>query len=121
MSKAQNQKPEAEVVTVETPKTETTVTSEKPKNTPVMERQYQIVAAPSITPKGKQRQIVIAALQVDPQRGFTVKEVAEFATKAGLSAVGGIEPSCRYHLHHLTKLGIAKILNPTTSLEEQAA
>jgi hypothetical protein len=45
---------------------------------------------------------------------MTPVQIAELATKAGLTAVGGVLPSCRYHLHHLVKLGIAEVVNPKT-------
>lgn len=92
-------------------------TETKTKKTPTNERMYQLVAAPSIPPKGKQRQIVIAALQQDPNRGFSGKEVAEYATKAGLQATAGVLASCLWHLHHLELLGIAKVLNPSITVE----
>lgn len=100
-------------VTAEAPKTEE---PKAPKPTPVHERRYRLVAEPSITPKGKQRQIVIAALK-SSESPMTVKQVAKFASAAGLTAVGGIEPSCRYHLHHLVKLGFVNIENPTIEAE----
>lgn len=91
------------------------------KSTPVNDRQYKLVAEPSIAPKGKQRQIVLAALKSANGKPMTVKQVAEFASKNGLSAVGGIEPSCRYHLHHLNLLKIAEVVNPTVTIEKPAA
>ena len=122
MSKNQNQNQTAkEVVAVEVPKAEApaATTESKIKSTPVHDRLYRLVASPSIAPKGKQRQIVLKALS-ESKEPLTVKDVAKYATEAGLSAVGGIEPSCRYHLHHLVKLGIAEVVNPTTSTEPAA-
>ena len=109
-------------VVAETPKaaeTTTKTTEPKIKTTPVNERKYKLVSTPSIPPKGKQRQIVLNALSTDKDRGFTVEEVADFATKAGLQAVGGVIPSCRYHLHHLVKLGFVEILNPKIEVSEK--
>ena len=119
MKKNQNTAVEENVV-IETPKAETTaatIETPKVKSTPVMERQYVLVANPSITPKGKQRQIVLKALNstTDPQ---TIEQITKFATAEGLQAVGGIGPSCRYHIHHLVKLGIAKIVNPSTTVAD---
>jgi len=108
-------------VTAEQPKQNVEVKSSEPttKSTPVNDRRYSLVAEPSIMPKGKQRQIVIAALK-SSKKPMTVEQVAEFATAQNLTAVGGIAPSCRYHLHHLVKLGIAKIENPTVVVEKPA-
>lgn len=89
------------------------------KSTPVNERRYKLVAEPSIAPKGKQRQIVLNALK-STKNPMTVKEVAAFAAQNGLTAVGGIEPSCRYHLHHLQILKIAEVVNPTVTIEKKA-
>jgi hypothetical protein len=93
-----------------------TVVNATPKKTPVNERQYKLIAQPSLPPKGKQRQIVLSALSAstEPQ---SVKQVAEFAAKAGLQAVAGVEPSCKYHLHHLVLLGLAEVVNPTLPTE----
>lgn len=90
------------------------------KTTPVNERLYSLVAAPSLPPKGKQRQIVLSILQ-NTKTPLTVDEVTKAATAAGLQAVGGIGPSCRYHLHHLVLLGIAKVENPTIEVVKEIA
>lgn len=119
MSKVKNQNADVEVVEVETPKAEVTTEPKAPKSTPVNDRLYTLKAAPSIPPKGKQRQIVLKVL-ADSEEPMTVGQVAKLATELGLTAVGGVEPSCRYHLHHLVKLGFAEIVNPTISLEEAA-
>ena len=107
------------VVVAETPKpsVETTATEMKTKTTAPAERRYQLIAAPAIPPRGKQRQIVINALAQDKDRAFTIDEVTEFATKAGLTANAGVKASCMWHLHHLNKLGVAKIVNPTFEVE----
>lgn len=126
MSKSQNQHVAA--VEVETPKATKAANKpvaqpaepKAPRSTPVNERLYSLEAQPSIAPKGKQRQIVLKIL-ADSKTPLTVGDVAKAAELAGLTAVGGIEPSCRYHLHHLVKLGFAKIGNPTIVNEEKAA
>lgn len=103
----------------ETPKPAAVETTTKA--TPVNDRQYKLVAEPSIAPRGKQRQIVLAALKSAAGKPMNVKQVAEYATKAGLTAVGGIEPSVRYHLHHLGLLKIAEVVNPTIVIEKPVA
>jgi hypothetical protein len=104
----------------ETPKATTPAVAENTtKSTPVNDRKYSLVAEPSIAPKGKQRQIVIAALK-SHKGPMTVEQVIDFATKNGLTAVGGVAGSCRYHLHHLVKLNIAKVENPTVMVEKKA-
>ena len=107
---AKNEKKQTSEVAI-TPVTETKV-----KQTPPLERKYQIAAIPSLPPKGKQRQIVLAALNQDPTRAYSVDEVTEFATAAGLSAVGGIKASCNWHLHQMNILGIVKVTNPTVEV-----
>lgn len=83
------------------------------RKTPVNERKYKLVAAPSVPPKGRQRQIVLEILR-EANRPMTIDEVTKLATEKGLYAVGGVGPSCRYHLHHLNILGCVTIENPTT-------
>jgi len=114
-----NTKDNGNVVVAETPKpaVQAAATEVKTKSTPPAERRYQLIAAPAIAPRGKQRQIVINALAQDKDREFTIDEVTEFATKAGLTANAGVKASCMWHLHHLQKLGIAKIVNPTITVE----
>jgi hypothetical protein len=65
--------------------------------------------------RGKQRQIVLDVLRNSPD-AMTIAQVAKLAAKAGLNAVGGVEPSVKYHLHHLTKDGFVEVTNPTTIL-----
>lgn len=89
------------------------------KSTPVNDRVYKLVAAPSIPAKGKQRQIVIAAFG-DGKSNKTVAEVTKFAEENGLYAVGGIAPSVRYHLHALALLKIVEVVNPTMVIEKPA-
>jgi len=100
--------------------TTTTAVEKTTKNTPPAERRYQLIAAPAIAPRGKQRQIVIAALAQDPNREFTIDEITKFATTAGLTANAGVKLSCMWHLHHLSKLGVAKVVNPTIEVEAPA-
>jgi len=88
----------------------------KTKATPVEERKYSLINEPSLPPKGKQRQIVLSILKASNEP-LTVAQVTAEATKQGLSAVGGVGPSCRYHLHHLVLLKIAKVENPTVEVE----
>jgi hypothetical protein len=85
---------------------------------PVGERRYQLIAAPSAVPKGRQRKIVLDILGA-AKEPITVAEVADLATRKGLRAVGGVEQSCRCHLHHLELVGIAKVVSPT--IEQFAA
>ncbi len=89
------------------------------KSTPVNDRSYKLIAAPSITPKGKQRQIVLAAFG-DGKKPMTVNEVVQFAEAKGLSAVGGVTPSVRYHLHQMALLKIVEVINPTVVIEKKA-
>jgi len=114
----ENTTPE-QVVTIEEPKAE--VKAEpvlKEKTTPVEDRIYAIVTEPQTPFKGKQRQIVFGTLKDltsgdEAMAGATIAQVTAVAKKVGLVAKGGVEPSVRYHLHHLTLLGFTKILNPT--------
>lgn len=106
-----------DTVTVEEPKSETPAAELKDKVTPVEDRGYYHVADPAKPFKGKQRQIVAQILKdlsigenaISP----TIKQVTTVAKKAGLVAKGGVEPSVRYHLHHLVLLGYAAVVNPT--------
>lgn len=120
MSTQENQ--ETKTVVAETPKAaeQKPTTEVKPKATPVNERLYKFIAQPSIPPKGKQRQIVLS-IMAGSKEPLTVGQVAKAATTAGLTAVGGVEPSCRYHLHHLEKLGFVEVINPKTNVETVAA
>lgn len=121
---ANQPKHDVKAVEVEQPKTTTPVAKAEepkaPKTTPVNERRYKLIAQPSIPPKGKQRQIVLKAL-ADSTEPLTVDQITKIAEKAGLQAVGGVGPSCRYHLHHLVKLGFAEVVNPKIVVEEKAA
>jgi hypothetical protein len=83
------------------------------KTTAVTDREYTIAKPEKIgLVKSKQASIVLAVMQTRKQP-MRIKEVAAEAAKLGLKAVGGVEPSVRYHLHHLTKAGITKVENPT--------
>jgi hypothetical protein len=66
--------------------------------------------------RGKQRQIVYNVL-LELGEASTIAQVAEVADKLELKAVGGTEPSVRYHLHHMTKDGITEVVNPTITIE----
>lgn len=105
-------------VVAEQPKSQPAVEAKpaetKTKATPVGDRRYIYVSSPSII-KGKQRQIVDNIMK-NAGKPMTVAEVTELATKAGLSAVGGVGPSCRYHLHHLELEGFVKVENKTTTI-----
>lgn len=108
-------KVETETPTVETPKSSAPVTeAEKIVKTAVMERKYKLVAEPSLPPKGKQRQIVLQILREAKGEPLSIAEVAKRATAMGLSAVGGVTPSCRYHLHHLGLMNLVEVVNPTS-------
>lgn len=81
------------------------------RTTPVNERQYKIKGdKPAL--KSKQASIVLDILAAS-EGPMTIKQIAPIAGEKGLLAVGGIEPSVRYHLHHLTKAGITEVKNPT--------
>ena len=83
------------------------------KITSVADRLYSLEKKDAITGiKSKQASIVLGILAKN-DRPMTIKEVAAEAAPAGLKAIGGVEPSVRYHLHHLTKDGITKVANPT--------
>ena len=113
---ATTQKP---TVVAEQPKPAETVKeapkAEAPKVTPVNDRLYRFKAAPSVPPRGRQRQIVLDILQ-KAKEPIKLSEVTKLATEAGLQAVGGVGPSCRYHLHHMCLLGIAEVVNPKTDV-----
>jgi hypothetical protein len=102
-----------EVVAEEVPKAVAPVEAVV-KNTPVPDRLHVLKAAPSIEPKGAQRRIVLNILK-EATQPLSIKQIAKRAAIAGLAAVGGVEPSCQYHLHHLVKLGIAEVVNPTVA------
>jgi hypothetical protein len=89
----------------------------KIKATPVEERKYKLAeAGKPMAFKGKQRQIVFDVLLAS-KNPLTISEVAKAAEEKGLRAIGGVEPSCRYHLHHLTKDGVTSVENPTITIE----
>lgn len=117
MSKSSNsiaEVPSTEVLT-ETPKTETA--APVIKQTPVEERLYELVPRDEeVKFRGKQRTIVYNALKAIGIP-LNIKDCAAMATEAGLSAVGGVEPSVRYHLHHLTNDGYTRVTNPTITIE----
>lgn len=95
----------------------TTVEESKIKQTPVEERRYKLTeAGKPMSFKGKQRQIVFDILLAS-KNPLKITEVAKLAEEKGLRAIGGVEPSCRYHLHHLTKDGVTSVENPTITVE----
>jgi hypothetical protein len=87
----------------------------KIKSTPVMERRYMLLGERPLNVKSKQGSIVLDILagSTDP---LTIEEIAAVAEEKGLKAVGGVTPSVRYHLHHLTKDGVTTVTNPTITL-----
>jgi len=105
MSK-KNTTPETQVASTEVP----TVT----KVTPVNERKFVLaVDRPQVKSKQASTVLDILAASQDP---MTIEEIAPLAEAKGLKAVGGVTPSVRYHLHHMTKEGITKVVNPTIIL-----
>lgn len=76
------------------------------KVTPVLARTYSATATLAPSYKGKQRQIVATILR-SSKVALSPEQVAKQAEAAGLTAVGGVLPSVRYHLHHLVLLGHA--------------
>lgn len=116
------EEPKAETpkVAPEEPKAETPkVAPEEPKalkakDTPVDARIYKALLPITHGFKGKQRQIVVAAITdlTNVKGGATIAEVTA-VVKGVLVAKGGVEPSVRYHLHHLALLGYVEVTNPT--------
>lgn len=88
------------------------------KVTSVLSRRYTVATLPTTQPKGKQRQIVLAIL-ASADGPLTPEQVATKADALGLTAVGGVLPSVRYHLHHLCLLGHASYEAPAA--EQKAA
>ena len=103
-------------VVAEQPKTETPAPAVKEVKTSPRDRKYVLIAAPAITPKGKQRQIVLDILK-EAKAPMSAAEVAKLAGPMGLRAAAGVEASCGWHLHQLTLLGIARVENPSTKIE----
>jgi hypothetical protein len=90
------------------------------KQTPVEERKYQLTAIGqehSEKFRGKQRQIVFDVLKA-ATKPMTYTEVAREAEKLELKAVGGIDLSCRYHLHHLALENLAEVTNLAINVAE---
>jgi hypothetical protein len=112
---------ETPAVEIEQPKAETPK-APVTKQTPVELRKYRSIGGKdnTVAPivfgfKGKQRQIVVAALNeftMSEAGGATIKDITA-VVKSQLIAKGGVEPSVRYHLHHLALLGYAEVINPT--------
>ena len=115
MSKSKNVAAEATVTAVEN--VLATPVAPVIKVTPVEERLYDIVPSEAeIKFRGKQRTIVYEALK-SIGMPLNIKDVASIASEKGLIAVGGVEPSVRYHLHHLTLDGFTSVTNPTITVE----
>lgn len=119
MSKSKNVTPVAEVssnneVVAETPKTTVEApTAPTVKTTAVDDRLYVVVPSETeIKFRGKQRQITYEVLK-NSSEPIGVKQVAVIAEDLGLTAKGGVEPSVRYHIHHLAKDGFITCTNPT--------
>jgi len=109
-----------EAVSTETPKTAAQPSTEvKPIVTPVEDRLFELTPkAKEMTEvkfRGKQRQITFDAVKA-AGKPVTSKDISKTCEAAGLKAVAGVEPSVRYHLHHLTKDGYLLVTNPTTEL-----
>lgn len=51
---------------------------------------------------------------------LSLDQISSLATEKGLIAVGGVEPSCRYHLNYLSKLGCVEIISPAPKVENVA-
>lgn len=96
-----------EVIT-ETPKTLEQI---KAAQVPVANRSYKLISEPAATPKGKQRQIVLNILRA-AKEPMNVEQIAKLAKEQGLTAVGGVLPSCRYHLHQMKLLGLVEEIKP---------
>ena len=107
------EEPKAETPKAEEPKAEEPKAL-KAKDTPVDARIYKALLPITHGFKGKQRQIVVAAITdlTNVKGGATIAEVTA-VVKGVLVAKGGVEPSVRYHLHHLALLGYVEVTNPT--------
>jgi len=107
---AEQPKPKAEKTKVDAPA--------EPKVTPVEERLYELVIKDGEPKKfrGKQRQIVYDVLRASAVP-LTIAQIAKVATKMELTAVGGVEPSVRYHLHQMTTDGDTRVTNPTIEIK----
>lgn len=82
------------------------------KVTAVEDRLYKLAGDVPTGMKSKQASIVLSILK-SADGPMKIADVAPLAEKAGLVAKGGVEPSVRYHLHHLTKGGVTEVTNPT--------
>jgi hypothetical protein len=103
-------------VAAETTETPKTVETAKEIKTSPRERKYKLLTAPTLTPKGKQRQIVLEILKT-AENPMTAAEVAKLAKPMGLSAAAGVEASVAWHLHQMAILKIAEVVNPTSAVE----
>lgn len=102
-------KPKAEKV-----KTAVDAKPEAPKQTAIEDRLYTLASFDGEPMKfrGKQRQAVYESL-LELKAPSTIAQVAKLAAKKGLEATGGVEPSVRYHLHHMTNDGVTVVTNLT--------
>ena len=71
----------------------------------VEDRTFQVAESCPTAWKGKQRQIVVDILKSDKDRAWTLTEIVTLANEKGLTAVGGVTDSVKYHLHQLVLLG----------------
>ena len=83
------------------------------KQTAIEDRLYEVVPSETeIKFRGKQRQQTYDALKSSPQP-LNIKDISTITAELGLTAKGGVEPSVRYHIHHLAKDGFVLCTNPT--------
>lgn len=109
-------------VEVEQPKAEVSQVAVEPVAavTPVNSRFYRLIAEPSISPRGKQRIIVLQILR-EHKEGITPEQMKPLADALGLVATGGVLPSCRYHLHQLKLQGLVEESNKSWTAQTEAA
>lgn len=98
------------VTEIPNPAEQNSVIDVERRTAPVGERLYRFISQPSIPSRGKQRQIVLG-IMASAKEPLSLSKIAELADEQGLKAIGGVEPSCRYHLHHLCKLGHIEIVS----------
>ena len=111
MSKAQ--KNNVEVTSTESTNAVATATAAPTvKQTPVFDRQYKLKGTMPQGLKSKQGSIVLEILAAAAEP-MTIKQIAPIAEEKGLNAIGGVEPSVRYHLHMFKKSDIVEVINPT--------
>jgi hypothetical protein len=91
----------------------------KPAFIPVSERLYRLISAPSTPPAGKQRRIILEVLSA-AKESLGVDQISAIAEAKGLEAVGGVTPSCRYHLNLMVKENIVEIVNSSDQSPRKA-